>query len=92
MAMNWSPRLKVLFDSDADVLYISRGEPVSSHVDELENGILLRRANSDGSTSGITALDFREHWHFRKSDFYSLVADHLRVPTSVAEREIERLI
>jgi hypothetical protein len=92
MAIDRSLRLKVLLDSNADVLYVSRGEPVSSYVDELGDGILLRRANSDGHASGITALDFLKHWRFRKSTFYSLVADRLSIPVAVAEEEIERSI
>jgi hypothetical protein len=85
-------KLKVTFDSDADVLYISKGEPVPSYVDELPDGVLLRLANSDDSTTGITALDFRGNWSDRISDFYALVADHLRVPTRVARHEIEQRI
>jgi uncharacterized protein YuzE len=101
MAMNARMKaptdLKVTFDSDADVLYISKGEPVPSHVDELHadelpDGVLLRHAYSDGNASGITALDFRANWFNRTSDFASLVADYLHVSTALARHEIEQAI
>jgi hypothetical protein len=88
--MAMKTRLEVIFDSEADVLYISKGRPVLSHVDEKEDGLLLRLANTDGHPTGITALDFRDTWRNRESEFYARVADDLGVSTAAVRYEIER--
>jgi hypothetical protein len=87
-----NPDLKVDFDAEEDVLYVSLGAPIPSHADEAPDGLLLRRSNAEDRPSGVTAFDFRQNWRDRRSAFYSLVADYLHVPTQVVERAIEKTI
>lgn len=84
--------LSVDFDGEEDVLYVSLGPPLPSHADEAADGVLLRWADVDNRPSGVTAYDFRKNWRERRSDFYSLVAEHLHVPTQTVRHEIERAI
>ena len=86
------PDLHIDFDVEADVLYVSLGDPVASHVDEAPDGVLLRWANSDNHPSGVTIIDFRKNWYARRSHFYSLVAEHLHVPAQMVRQEVERAI
>ena len=85
-------KLNIAFDGEEDVLYVSLGAPVPSHVDEGEAGLLLRRANSDNRPSGITALDFRRNWRHRLTAFYSAVAEYLSVPRETVEHAVDRAL
>jgi hypothetical protein len=83
------PSLTVDFDPDADVLYVSLGNPVPSYSDEEPDGILLNRAYSGNNPSGVTAICFLAHWRHRRPQFYRLVAEYLGLPASSVECEIE---
>jgi len=84
--------LSIAFDGEEDVLYVSLGVPVPSHVDEADAGLLLRRADSDNRPSGITALDFRRNWRHRLAAFYSTVAEYLSVPSETVEHAVDRAL
>jgi len=51
--------MSILFDPEADVLYISFGEPVAATSEEVEPGILIRKV--DEKIVGVTVLDLTEH-------------------------------
>jgi hypothetical protein len=85
-------RLNIDFDEDADVLYISLGKPVASHVDEAPRGLLLRWASADGRPSGVTALDFHSNWANQLSAFCSAVAKHLWLSAELVEDEVNRAL
>jgi hypothetical protein len=84
--------LKIDFDIEEDVLYISFGKPVASHIDEAPRGLLLRWADADNHPSGVTALDFRSNWDDQIGVFCSAVAEHLGVPVQLVEREIKKAL
>lgn len=63
-------RVNVAFDGEEDVLYVSLGEPVPSHVDEGEGGLHFRWANADEHPSDVTAIDFRRNWLYDRTRFY----------------------
>jgi len=52
------PYVTSSYDSEADVLYISIGEPVPAISDEVCPGVLVRRDPSSGQIVGMTLLDF----------------------------------
>jgi hypothetical protein len=85
-------RLNIDFDECADVLYISLGKPVASHIDEAPRGLLLRWASADGRPSGVTALDFHNNWPNQLTAFCSAVAKHLRVSVELVEDEVNRVL
>jgi hypothetical protein len=86
-----APHLNVDFDREEGVLYVSLGSPQPSYIEEVDDGVLLRRANTDNHPSGVTAIDFQANWRGRRRNFYSLVAQHLDIAPSIVEREIERI-
>ena len=96
MALNRMPErgepVEVHLDRDEDVLYISLGSPVASHVDEKPGGILLRWADADNQPTGVTALHFLGHWRDRLPEFSSLVADHLNVSDKLIEAAVRRVM
>lgn len=85
-------RLNIDLDQDADVLYMSLGEPVASHVDEAPRGLLLRWASADGLPSGVTALGFHSNWSNQLSAFCSAVAQHLCLSANLVEEEVNRAL
>jgi hypothetical protein len=85
-------RLEVDFDRDADVLYVSRGNPVPSYAGEAPDGILLRWADDDSRPTGVTAIDFCGNWSGRLPEFYAVVAAHLRVPERTVARAMESVL
>lgn len=48
------------YDKDADVFYISFGEPKEAICDEVAEGILLRRHIKTGKIVGITIIDYKD--------------------------------
>jgi hypothetical protein len=90
--MDPATNLSITFDGEEDVLYVSLGAPVPSHVDEGEAGLLFRWANADNRPSGVTALDFRRNWLYQRAAFYSAVAEHLSLPAAAVERAVERAL
>jgi hypothetical protein len=85
-------KLVIHFDRVRDVLYVSLGKPVVSHINEADHGLLLRRAKVDNRASGVTAIDFRSNWAGDLPGFCRAVAMHLRVPIHVVEKEVKRAV
>jgi uncharacterized protein YuzE len=47
------------YDKEADVFYISFGEPKEAVCDEVASGVLLRRHIKTGKIVGITIIDYK---------------------------------
>jgi hypothetical protein len=86
------PQLRVDFDAEEDVLYVSLGSPVPGYAEEAADGILLCRSNAGDRPSGVTAVDFRKNWRDRRKAFYALVAHYLEIPEPLVERQISHSI
>jgi uncharacterized protein YuzE len=70
--MNNVSSFNVVYDSDSDVLYISkRREPAARGIED-KDGIVWRY-DGDGDLIGATVIDFYDHWFSRRA----LLADHL---------------
>lgn len=54
---------KIHYDSEADVLYISFGEPRPSYSEDFEEGIYLRYDMETDELTGVTILDFAKRKH-----------------------------
>jgi len=53
-------RLTTSYDADADVLYLSFGEPVPAYGEHLDEDVVLRHALDDDRIVGITVIGFRQ--------------------------------
>lgn len=56
--------LSLSYDTTADVLYISMGEPRPALTFEDRDGVLVRRDPESGETVAVTVVDYEAH--FRK--------------------------
>lgn len=84
--MNSPNSLEVSYDRHADVLYLAVGEPVPAFVDEDDDGLLVRVAQSDGHPCGVTVLRASRWLHSSGARLASLVGEHLHLPVKeVAE-------
>jgi hypothetical protein len=77
------------FDTEADVLYISRGEPAAGYGEERAEGILLRWTYSNQQPSGVTVIGYRAHWRLRVRELAELVAAHLGVDWHAVKSQLE---
>ncbi len=50
--------VNLLYDSKADVCYLSFGEPTPSICEEVDKGVLVRLKPETGEVTGITIIDF----------------------------------
>ena len=66
-------RLDVLYDDEADVLYVSLGAPRAADTLPGEHGLLVRKDMTTGEVVGVTVLDYEQH--FRKLKDLSWLAE-----------------
>lgn len=59
-------KLIVSYDLEADVAYLSFGEPKPSVTEELNNHVLVRRDPKTGEIRGITITSFTKYFKQRK--------------------------
>jgi uncharacterized protein YuzE len=64
--------LDVLYDDEADVLYISLGMPRAADTFPEEHGLLVRKDMNTGEVIGVTIIGYEEH--FRKLNDLSWLA------------------
>ncbi len=57
-----APRLDVLYDDEADVLYVSLGAPRPADTLPGEHGLLIRKDLKTGEVVGVTILDYEQHF------------------------------
>ena len=55
-------QFELSYDPDADVLYVSIGEPRPALTQEEMHGLLLRKDPKTGDVVGATVLDYEEHF------------------------------
>lgn len=72
---------KADYDQDADVLYVSVGQPRPATSDELPAGILYRRDPKSNEFLGMTVIGFLQY--FVSSDEWKLIRN--RFPEDLAE-------
>jgi len=63
----------VLYDDEADVLYVSLGAPRAADTFPGEHGLLVRKDMNTGEVVGVTVLDYERH--FRKLKDLSWLAE-----------------
>jgi uncharacterized protein YuzE len=59
-------KLIVSYDKDADVAYLSFGEPKPSVTEELDDYVLVRRDPATKEVRGITITDFSRYFTLKK--------------------------
>ncbi len=59
-------KLIVSYDRDADVAYLSFGEPRPSVTEELNDYVLVRRDPETGDIRGVTITNFSQYFSSRK--------------------------
>jgi len=80
--------IRASYDRDADVLYVSKSEPVPALVEEEDDGLLFRYALSDDQPCGVTVMSFHHLWHAHKAVLINRISEFLKVPHPVAERAV----
>lgn len=58
--LDQEPSLTWYFDDEADVLYISIGEPKPSVGTDIGDGTIVRYDENNNEVTGITIVDFRD--------------------------------
>lgn len=59
-------KLIVSYDRDADVAYLSFGEPKPSVTEELDDCVLVRRDPKTGEVRGVTITNFSRYFLVKK--------------------------
>ena len=62
-------RLKIVYDREADVLYVTKGTPEHTDYVEYTEGVILRFHPETKQLIGFTLVDFSEHFQKVKGDF-----------------------
>jgi uncharacterized protein YuzE len=80
-------RFEVIYDRDADILYISApNEPAERGVEE-HPGIVWRYDES-GAPVGVTIIDFANHWYDRRITLVPEISERL----DVTEKQVENIL
>jgi uncharacterized protein YuzE len=79
--------LEVLYDQEADVLYLSVGPPKPSSVIEDQEGLLIQRDLTTGDVVGATVLDYQQR--FRELPDLSWILG-LRLPQDLTDFLLRR--
>jgi len=79
--------LEVLYDQEADVLYLSVGPPKPSSIVEDQEGLLIQRDLSSGEVVGATILDYQQR--FRELPELSWILG-LRLPQDLTDFLLRR--
>ena len=59
-------KLIVSYDSEADVAYLSFGEPKASVTEELDDYVLIRRDPKTREVRGVTITNFSQYFRAKK--------------------------
>jgi uncharacterized protein YuzE len=79
--------LEVLYDQEADVLYLSVGPPKPSSIIEDQQGLLIQRDPKTGEVVGVTVLDYQQR--FRELPDVSWILG-LRLPQDLTDFLLRR--
>lgn len=61
-------RLKIVYDREADVLYVTKGSPDHTDYVEYTEEVILRFHPETKQLVGFTLIDFSEHFAQKNSD------------------------
>ena len=61
-------RLKIVYDREADVLYVTKGAPDHTDYVEYTENVILRFHPETKQLVGFTLIDFSEHFAQKDSD------------------------
>ena len=61
-------RLKIVYDQEADVLYVTRGQPEYTDYVEYADDLILRFHPETKQLVGFTLVDFSQHFAKKDSD------------------------
>ncbi|UCB57523.1 MAG: DUF2283 domain-containing protein [Candidatus Omnitrophota bacterium] len=67
-------QLRISYDKEADVLYLSIGAPKKAISDIEENGVIIRRDPNTNHVLGLTIIDFARNFSTEKA---KLISPHL---------------
>ncbi len=82
------PSVKLSYDSVADVLYLSLGQPErAARSDEDELGIIWR-FSSDGNARGATVQAFHQLWDGKVAELTELLASRLKLSPTSLQKEL----
>ncbi len=74
-------RLGILYDKEADVLYVSLGHPEHTEYVEMDDDFILRLDPASGAIVGVTIIDFAAHFASEQPTLsVPLLADFERAP------------
>ncbi|MBI5878590.1 MAG: DUF2283 domain-containing protein [Chloroflexi bacterium] len=74
-------QLGILYDKEADVLYVSLGRPKYTSYVEVDDDFILRLDPTSGAIVGFTIIDFSAHFTVDQPILsLPLLADFVRVP------------
>ena len=65
---NNQDELKIVYDSEADVLYVTRGKPKYTDYVEYADDLILRFHPETKQLVGFTLVDFSQHFAKKDSD------------------------
>ena len=65
---NHQSRIKIFYDREADVLYITRGDPKHTDYVEYTEDVILRFHPETKELVGFTLIDFSRHFANAESD------------------------
>lgn len=88
-ALAAQPSIRVDYDSEADVLYVSYGLPRPGYGDQGDDDIILRFSEYDDSPTGATIVGYRElGWPGRLESLGDAVGRHLHIDPNDVVRAI----
>ena len=68
--------LRISYDKDADVLYVSIGKPKPAICDTLDNGVIVRFDEKTDKVIGFTVIDFIKRFSTKEDAiFIDLMAE-----------------
>lgn len=76
-------KMKIDYDRDNDILYISFGKPRPSYVEEMDSNFLLRYDMETDHLTGITIINFSKH---------VIEFKNLDLPIKIDYEEIENVL
>jgi uncharacterized protein YuzE len=83
-----STSFAVSYDSDADVLYISKRRAEAARGLEDKYGFVWRY-DGDGKLIGLTVTDFQHFWHSKRDLLAKEIAAHFEISTAHADVVLE---
>jgi uncharacterized protein YuzE len=80
--------LRVTYDRDSDVLYLSiRQQPASKGKEDCPG--VVWRYDAKGSAIGVTIIDYLHFWHRKRSELVGEIVEKLHLPIQEVERALE---